>query len=201
MRSLFGAGALALVLAFAMGARGLAAAEKYDIDPVHSFPCFTVGHMNIGHVHGCFSDSSGTVMIDKKNLEKSSIEVTIKTVSVNTNVAKRDDDLRSANFFDVEKFPTMTFKSTKVKKVSKNKLKVTGDFTLLGVTKKITVTVDLSGEGDDPWGGHRFGFVSMFSIKRSDYGMAKMIPGAADKVDIMLLIECVKKKEGAPEKM
>ena len=184
-----------LILAMTLLATGGAAraADTYQIDPVHSFASFSIGHLGIGLVRGYFSDIAGTIVFDEKDAAKDSIEVTIKTASVNTHVDKRDEDLRSPNFFEVEKYPTMTFKSTKITKKGDH-YTVTGDFTLHGVTKTITVTAKHLGAGKDPWGGFRAGFAADFSIKRSDYGMKFDPPPAiADTVDISVAFEAVKK--------
>ena len=169
------------------------AADTYQIDPVHSFANFSIGHLGIGLVRGFFSDIAGTIVFDGKDASKDAVEVTIKTASVNTHVDKRDEDLRSPNFFEVEKYPTMTFKSTKIAKKDRS-YSVTGDFTLHGVTKTITVTAKHLGAGKDPWGGFRAGFAADFTIKRSDYGMKYDPPPAiADTVDISVAFEAVKK--------
>jgi polyisoprenoid-binding protein YceI len=176
-----------------MGAGAARAADTSQIDPVHSFANFSIGHLGIGLVRGFFSDISGTITFDEKDAAKDAIDVTIKTASVNTHVDKRDEDLRSPNFFEVEKYPTMTFKSTKITKKG-DRYAVTGDFTLHGVTKTITVTAKHLGAGKDPWGGFRAGFAADFTVKRSDYGMNYDPPPAiADTVDISVAFEAVKK--------
>jgi len=171
------------------------AADTYAVDPVHSFIVFKIGHLNIGYVIGMFTDFSGTILADKGNPEKSSVEMTVKVSSVNTHVEKRDEDLRSDNFFDAVKFPEISFKSTKVKKVDEKTLEVTGSMSLHGVTKEITVTVNFLGEGKDPWGGYPMAFTTDFDILRSDYGMDKEIPAAGDKVHISLVTEALKQVE------
>jgi len=184
-----------LMLAVSLFATGgpARAADTYQIDPVHSFASFSIGHLGIGLVRGFFSDIAGTIVFDEKDAAKSAVEVTIKTASVNTHVDKRDDDLRSPNFFEVAKYPTMTFKSTKITKQDGH-YSVTGDFTLHGVTKTITVAARHLGAGKDPWGGFRAGFAADFTLKRSDFGMKHDPPPAiADTVDISVAFEAVKK--------
>lgn len=173
----------------------LADTEKFDIDPVHSTACFKVGHFNFGFVRGCFRDISGTMEGDKAKPETGKIEVVIKTESVDTANEKRDSDLRSENFLDSKKYPVMSFKSTKIKKISGEMYEVTGDFTLHGVTRQISVKARFIGEGNDAWGGYRAGGEAEFTIKRSDYGMTKSIPAAGDLVDITLIFEGVRKKK------
>jgi polyisoprenoid-binding protein YceI len=168
--------------------------ETYDIDPVHSFACFKVGHLGVGSVHGCFTDISGAVVVDESSDAGSSVNVVIQTTSVNTFVAQRDEHLRTADFFDVANFPTMEFKSREVVKLDGGAYRVTGDFTLHGVTNSIRVDARMVGRGDDPMGNTRGAFESSFSINRSDYGMDKMIPAAGDKVEITLAFEGILKK-------
>jgi polyisoprenoid-binding protein YceI len=184
-----------LILATALLAAGgpARAADTYQIDPVHSFASFSIGHLGIGLVRGFFSDIAGTIVIDEKDAAKDAIEVTIKTASVNTHVDKRDEDLRSPNFFEVDKYPSMTFKSTKITRKGAGYV-VTGDFNLHGVTKTITVTAKHLGAGKDPWGGFRSGFAADFTIKRSDFGMKYDPPPAiADTVQISVAFEATKK--------
>lgn len=187
---------LALALAaFFAAALPAKAADTYTVDPVHTSAMFKVGHLGIGFVRGAFTDVAGTVTYDKKNAAGNSVTITIKTESVNTFNADRDTHLRSEDFFDTAKFPEMSFTSKSFKKIKDGQFEVTGDFTLHGVTKTITVQANVLGEGDDPWGSYRAGFETAFTIKRSDYGMDKMIPAAGDKVEITLVVEGIKKKD------
>lgn len=187
-----GAAFIAVLLTATMGLA--VQTEMYDLDPAHSFACFKVGHLGIGSVHGCFTDLSGAVAVDASNDSNSSVNVVIQTASVNTFNAQRDEHLRTADFFDAAKYPTMEFKSTNVVKLDDGKYRVDGDFTLHGVTKSISVDARMTGRGDDPWGNTRGAFESAFSINRSDYGMTNMIPAAGDEVDITLAFEGILKK-------
>jgi polyisoprenoid-binding protein YceI len=171
------------------------AADTYTVDPIHSFIVFKVGHLNIGYVIGMFTEFTGTIVADKKHPEKSSVEIAVISSSVNTHVEKRDEDLQSDNYLNVLEFPEICFKSTKVKKIDDKTYEVTGDMSLHGITKEIRTTVHLLGEGKDPWGGYRIAFSTDFDIMRSDYGMTKEIPGAADKVHISLVTEALKNVE------
>ena len=164
---------LFFILIVAAAAR---AEEVYEVDPVHTFASFKVGHLGISYVRGVFPDISGQVVVNSENSEESSAGITIAVKSVDTNNGKRDAHLRTADFFDVEKYPEMSFKSTKVERTGEDTAKVKGDFTLHGTTKTIEVDVTRTGEGEDPWGGYRIGFETKFEIKRSEYGMDKMIP-------------------------
>jgi polyisoprenoid-binding protein YceI len=133
---------LALTAIGALGIPASATAGTWDLDPSHSGIEFSVRHMMVSTVKGRFEKVKGTVELDEKDVTKSTVEVTIDLASVNTNEPKRDGHLKSPDFFDVAKFSTATFKSTKVQKAGKNKLKVTGDLTLHGVTKPVVLEVE-----------------------------------------------------------
>jgi len=184
--------AFVLALSLCATAGTAQSADTYQIDPVHSFASFSIGHLGIGLVRGFFSDIAGTIAFDAADATKDAIDVTIRTASVNTHVDKRDEDLRSPNFLEVEKYPTMSFKSTAIARQGDG-YTVTGDFTLHGVTKTITATAKLLGAGKDPWGGYRTGYVADFSVNRTDYGMTYDLSGITDKVDISVAFEAVKK--------
>ena len=174
------------------GARRAAAADSYQLDPMHSSVAFKIQHVGISWVQGRFDDVSGACTIDKDDPAKSSFEMAIKTASVDTNVAQRDEHLRSPDFFDAKQFPAITFKSTAVKKADDG-YAVTGDFTLHGVTKSITLTLVGGKEAEFPKGTQRIGFITELKLKRSDYGMDKMIPAVGDEVRIFISVEVVKK--------
>jgi polyisoprenoid-binding protein YceI len=147
-------------------------ASTWTIDPDHSNIGFKVKHLMVSNVKGSFDKNSGTVDINDKDFTKSKVEVTIDTNSINTNVQKRDEHLRSADFFDVAKFPIMTFVSKKVAKAGKDKLKVTGDLTLHGVTRSVVLDVEgPSAESKDPWGKIRRGASASTKINRKDFGL------------------------------
>ncbi|MBK5276342.1 MAG: polyisoprenoid-binding protein [Desulfuromonadales bacterium] len=174
-------------------------ASTWSIDPEHSNIGFKVRHLMISNVKGTFDKNSGTVDINEKDITKSKVEVTIDTDSINTNVKKRDEHLRSADFFDVAKFPTMTFVSKKVAKAGKDKLKVTGDLSLHGVTRQVVLDVEgPSLESKDPMGKIRRGATATTRINRKDFGLvwnkALETGGVAvgEEVTITLEIEMIK---------
>ncbi|MEQ1501133.1 MAG: YceI family protein [Myxococcota bacterium] len=169
------------------------AADTYDIDPVHSTVLFSALHFNASHFYGRFDNTTGVVVIDEANPAASKIEVITKVDSISTWDQKRNDHLKSPDFFNAAQFPTIKFVSKSFKKTATG-WAVTGDFTLHGVTKPLTVEFTKVGEGDDPWGGHRAGWEGQFSIKRSDYGMTFMNPGIGDDVKLIVSLEGVKKK-------
>ncbi len=151
----------------------LTAAEttgSYDIDPKHSYIGFRVTHMGLAEVPGAFRDFSGSINYDGKDVSKSSVNFTAKVTSVDTGVAPRDTHLRTADFFEVEKYPEMTFKSTKIEKKG-DKWEVTGDFTLKGVTKQITIPFTVNGMMKDAKGNVKMGISAQTMINRQEYGV------------------------------
>ncbi|MDQ3800476.1 MAG: YceI family protein [Acidobacteriota bacterium] len=172
----------------------------YNFDKAHSAIGFRVKHLGLVDVPGYFRDFTGTINYDAKDVEKSSVEFTAKVTSVDTGVAGRDKHLRTADFFEVEKYPELTFKSTKVEKKGKNIL-VTGDFTLKGVTKQITFPVQIAGFlPPDERNNGRMGATAETSINRRDYGvnygstLANGVASLSDNVQINLQIEATRPK-------
>ncbi len=150
----------------------LASATTWNIDPDHSSVSFKVKHLMVSNVKGTFEIQTGVVEINDKDITKSKVEVTIDTNSVSTNVQKRDDHLRNADFLDVAKYPTITFVSKKIAKAKNGALKVTGDLTLHGVTKEVVLDVEqISKESKDPWGNLRCGTSASTKINRKDFGL------------------------------
>jgi len=141
--------------------------RTFAIDRNHSSIGFTIRHL-VSNTRGRFKDFAGTITYDPANPEAASVEVTVQAASIDTDTPSRDDDLRSENFFDVAKFPTLTFKSVSVQKKSPNELTLTGDLTMHGVTKRVTVPVELL--GIMPFrGGEKAGFATTFVVNRKDY--------------------------------
>lgn len=195
------AGLAALLLAGAAGAQK--AAPKIDptgtwsVDAAHSTIGFAVRHIGSGKVRGKFNEYTGTVTADPKNLAKSSVSFTIQAASVDTGLAARDGHLKSPDFFDVEKFPTITFQSTKIEKLGAG-YKATGKFTLHGVTKIISFPFTATGPNKGMQGEARAAIEAQLKINRKDYGLSwnNLIEGTSvvgDIVEIDLEIEGVKK--------
>ncbi|MDD5286780.1 MAG: YceI family protein [Desulfuromonadaceae bacterium] len=150
-----------------------ALAATYSLDPAHTSIGFKVKHLMISNVKGVFEKFKGTVLIDEKNISNSKVNVSIETASLNTNIAKRDEHLRSGDFFDVAKYPVMTFDSTKVESAGADRLKVTGNLTIKGVSKQVVLTVDgPSGEIKTPQGDVKRGASAVASINRQDFGVS-----------------------------
>jgi len=157
-----------LVIAFPL----IVSAATWNIDPEHTNVGFKVKHLMVTNVKGTFDKFTGSVDLNEKDITKSKVDVSIDTKSINTNVVKRDEHLRSADFLDVAKYPAMTFTSKKVAKAGKGKLKVTGDLTLHGVTKEVVLDVEgPSAESKDPWGNIRKGASATARINRKDFGL------------------------------
>ena len=149
-----------------------AATTTWKLDPAHSHAEFKVKHMMISNVKGSFSGLTGDLTEHLTDASLSFIEASIDVATVSTNDAQRDGHLKSADFFDAEKYPTMSFKSTQVKPDGDGGYKVTGDFTLHGVTKQVTFSVDgPSAPGKDPWGNTRIGLTATTKINRKEFGL------------------------------
>jgi len=190
--------AIAFFLFAALSA--FAETSTWNIDPAHSTAQFTVRHMAISNVTGNFTKVSGTVALDEKDITKSQVSASIDVNSVDTRVEMRDKDLKGPSFFDVEKYPTMEFKSKSIRK-SGDKLQVVGDLTIHGTTREVTLDVDgPTAEIADPWGNARRGLSATTTINRKDFGLVYnnlLKTGEAavgDIVKIQIDVELVKKK-------
>lgn len=147
--------------------------QEYRIDPAHSSAQFTVRHMMITNVRGAFSGIQGSVSYDPDDVQSTKMNVNIDASTVNTHDAQRDAHLKSADFLDVARFPTMSFQSARVEAVDGGELSITGDLTIHGVTRPVVLQVDPpSAEAKDPWGNLRMGASATTRIKRSDFGLA-----------------------------
>lgn len=167
-------------------------AQSYTPDPNHQSVVFNIEHLNLSFVHGRFSELSGEVKYDAKNIEDSSFDLKVPAATVNTGNEKRDGHLKSADFFDVKKYPDIAFKSTSVVKGDdKDEIKVTGDLTLHGVTKSVTVEFEVRG----PNAKGLMGFSTELELKRSDYGMSYGVPNIGDTVKMDISFEAIPAKE------
>jgi polyisoprenoid-binding protein YceI len=171
--------------------------NTWKIDPAHSGIHFSVRHMVVSKVRGRFSRFEGDVQLDPAQPEGAKVKVSIDAASIDTNEPKRDDHLRSADFFDVAKFPALTFESTRVEKKGEGRLAITGNLSLHGVTKEIVLDTELLGVGKDPWGAQRAGFSARTSLDRKEYGLGwnQLLEAGGvlvgDKIEIELEIEAV----------
>lgn len=168
----------------------LPAAEAYKVDPVHSSVVFKVKHMETTNFYGRFNEVSGSFVIDEQTPAKSSVEIQVKAESIDTANAKRDQHLKGPDFFNVKQFPLISFKGKQVKKSEDGVYIVTGDLTLHGVTREVTIRVDRTGAGKGPGGVAIAGFEALIKLKRSDYGMNFMVGPLGDEVQIIVSLEC-----------
>jgi polyisoprenoid-binding protein YceI len=172
------------------------ATATYKIDPAHSEVFFQVRHL-VTKVRGRFSDFEGTVEYDSDSPEASAVNFSVKTASIDTNVADRDTHLRSADFFAADQHPTLTFRSRRIVKNGGDRFDVVGDLTLRGTTKEIVLPVTFLGHATDPWGGKRIGFEAETTVNRKDYGLnwnAALETGGflvGDEVKVTLAIQAV----------
>ncbi len=170
----------------------------WKIDPAHSHVEFAVRHLMISTVRGRFAGVAGTVRLDEANPSHADVDVTIDAATIDTREAQRDAHLRSADFFDVERFPNLTFKASRILDRKDREFKLAGDLTIHGVTRPVELAVTEEGRGKDPWGGERLGFSAVTKIKRSDFGLtwnqALEAGGVVvgDDIKVLLELELVK---------
>lgn len=184
---------LALAAALTAASFAAGAADKYEFDGNHTNVVFSWTHFGLSNPSARFAKVEGEVLLDTADLTKSTVSVTIPVDSLRTDVPKFDEHLRSGDFFDLAKFPTATFKSTKVEKAGDNKLKVTGDLTIHGVTKSTVLDVTVNKIGDHPMAKKpAAGFDASTVVKRSDFGMGNYVPNVSDEVKIHITTETLK---------
>jgi polyisoprenoid-binding protein YceI len=171
----------------AVGGKSIQAADVYAYDPVHSSVGFKARHLDISWIHGRFNEVEGKFSLDRKDPSKSTFELTIKTDSVDTNNKARDEHLRQPDYFDTKQFPTIKFKSTSTK-VVKGGYEVTGNFTMHGVTNKVTIVL-MGGKEHDFKGTKRVAFSTEIALKRSDYGFDKKAIGPIGDM-ALIYIDC-----------
>ena len=181
-----------LLLAGLATAGSAVAAENYEIDPVHSTIAFRIQHLGVAYTWGRFGAISGTALIDEENPAASTVQVEVKTASIDTGDEKRDKHLRSPDFFDAKTFPVARFSSTSVRRKG-DVYEVTGTFELHGVRKTITLSLERVGSGKDPWGGYRTGFSGRTTIRRSDFNMKWGLGGpVGDDVELFFDLELIR---------
>jgi polyisoprenoid-binding protein YceI len=171
-----------------------ATAADYVIDTknAHASITFRIKHLGFSWLTGRFDKFSGNFSFDDKNPDASKVKVEIDTASIDTNHAERDKHLRAADLLDTDKFPTATFESTSVKASGPDKAKITGNLTLHGVTKEITIDADRIGGGKDPWGGYRDGFTGTTELTLADFGINRDLGPASKTIELMLNVEGIR---------
>ena len=180
-----------LIIGFTGSIQLADAANTYEIDTAHSMILFRAKHNGVSYNYGRFNEFTGELMIDETDISKSAVEFEVKTASVDTANEKRDQHLRSSDFFSAKQFPVITFKSTKVsmKEGKEDTLEITGDLELLGVKKSITVDVEITGKAKRRQGESLMGFESVFMIKRSEFGMTFGAGVVSDDIRLIVTIE------------
>jgi polyisoprenoid-binding protein YceI len=143
----------------------------WTIDPAHTEVGFSVKHLMISTVRGRFADVRGTIQLDADDLSRASVDAEIATASIDTRQEQRDTHLRSPDFFEVEKYPTITFQSTHVERIEHDRYRITGDLTIRDVTREVVLEGTDEGRGRDPWGGERLAFSATTTIDRRDFGL------------------------------
>jgi len=183
----------ASVPVFAADGAKVLGAEKYDIDASHSEVVFGWNHFGFSNPTARFDKIEGSVLLDKADLTKSSISVSLPLESLDTRVAKLDEALKSPDFFDAAKYPTITFKSTKVEKAGENGLKITGDLTIHGVTRPVTLDAKVNKIGIFEIPGvikaQAAGFDATTVIRRSDFGVTKYVPAVSDEIPVRITLD------------
>ena len=181
------------IAALAMAASAAAQAGTWQIDPNHTAAQFAVRHLGVSTVRGAFTKVSGSATYDPSDLSKTSLEATIDATSVDTRVEMRDNDLRSPRFFDVQKYPTITFHSKQTKVAGPGKLLITGDLTIRGVTKEVVLDVDgPTTPIKDPMGkGQRMGASATTKVNRQDFGVSALPGAIGDEITITIDTELI----------
>jgi len=183
---------LVVLTTIALAATAAAQAATWQIDPNHSAAQFSVRHLAVSTVRGAFSKISGSATYDPANPAKLTLNASIDAASVDTRVEMRDKDLRSSHFLDVEKYPTITFQSKQTKVAGAGKLQITGDLTIHGVTKEVTLDVDgPSAPIKDPWGNQRIGASATTKINRNDFGVSGAAGAVGDEITITIDVELI----------
>ncbi|MDG2540159.1 YceI family protein [Dyella jiangningensis] len=181
-----------LVLAGLLGAAATAQAAPvtYKLDPGHTFVLFSWNHFGFSNPTANLGLGEGTLVFDEKDPAKSSVDVTLPLADLDTHVSKLDEHLKKPDFFDAEKYPTVTFKSTKVQAVGGNKYKVTGDLTVHGVTKPVVLDATLNKSGEHPMlKVPTVGFDAVTTLKRSDFGVGAYVPNVSDEIKVRITTE------------
>ncbi len=183
---------LAILLAAGMPLAAQAAADSYSIDPAHTYPHFTINHLGFSTMHGRFDSTSGKVTLDRA-AKKGSVDIAIDSASVSTGFAKRDEHLKSADFFNAAEFPKITYKSDAIKFKGDAPASVEGNLTLNGVTKPVTLTITEFKCDTNPMSKkYECGAGAVAQIKRSDFGMKTFLPAIGDDIKLEFEIEAVK---------
>ncbi len=181
--------ALAVVSLFACE-KTAQAQDKYELDSAHTAVVFSISHLGYSYTYGRFNTTTGLLLLNSDHMK---FEFAIDAASVDSNDKKRDEHLKGPDFFNVAKFPSIAFQSTKVEQDG-DSFNVTGNLSLHGVTRQVTIPLKKLGEGPGPYGKHRVGFMSQFQIKRSDFNMTSMLPAIGDEVALSVSFEGIRSR-------
>ncbi|MDL0432126.1 YceI family protein [Marinobacter sp. TBZ242] len=192
MKKLLLASAVTLTMVGGTQASEHSGTYAFDTEGDHQFITFKISHLGYSWLYGRFNEFDGQFVYDAENPENSSVEVTVDTSSVDSNHAERDKHLREEDFLYVREYPEATFKSTKVVVDDKGEADIIGDLTLRGVTKEITLDVEMVGHGKDPWGGYRMGFEAGTEFKLTDFGIPMDLGKASETVELIISVEGVR---------
>jgi len=172
--------------------------NHWNIDAAHSSLNFSIRHMVFSKVRGRFATYTGAIELDDADVSRSTVEVSIDAASIDTGTAQRDTHLKSADFFDVENFPALRFRSTRIEDLGDGRYRVIGELTIRDATREVTLDAEAGGKGTDPWGNERLGFVAKTAIDRKDFGLGwnQLLEAGGvlvgDRVDIELDVQAVK---------
>jgi polyisoprenoid-binding protein YceI len=192
MKKLLLASAVSVALIGSVQADEHSGTYAFDKEGAHQFITFKISHLGYSWLYGRFNDFDGQFVYDAKNPENSSVSVAIDTSSVDSNHAERDKHIRSKDFLNVGKFPEASFKSKRVVVDDEGEADIVGDFTLHGVTREITLDVEMLGHGKDPWGGYRMGFEAETELRLEDFGIPASLGKASETVEITISVEGVR---------
>lgn len=192
MKKLLLASAVTLTMAGGAQASEHSGTYAFDTEGDHQFITFKISHLGYSWLYGRFNEFDGQFVYDAENPENSSVEVTVDTSSVDSNHGERDKHLRSDDFLHVSEYPEATFKSKRVEVDDEGEADIIGDLTLRGVTKEVTLDVEMLGHGDDPWGGYRMGFEAGTEFKLSDFGIPMDLGKASETVELIISVEGIR---------
>lgn len=167
------------------------AVDQYKVDASHAAIIFRIQHLGMSYTYGRFNSVEGKFAIDSQKAEGTSLSFSVKSESIDTGFKKRDDHLRSPDFFNARQFPVITFQSTSIQEMAGG-YHVVGNLSLHGTTKAITVDLKKIGEGKDPWGNYRMGFAAELTIQRSEFGMTNMPEAVGDLVELLISFEGIR---------
>lgn len=192
MKKLLLASAVTLTMAGGVHASEHSGTYAFDTEGDHQFITFKISHLGYSWLYGRFNDFDGQFVYDAENPENSSVEVTVDTSSVDSNHGERDKHLREEDFLYVSEYPEATFTSKRVEVDDEGEADIIGDLTLRGVTKEITLDVEMLGHGDDPWGGYRMGFEAETEFKLTDFGIPMDLGKASETVKMIISVEGIR---------